>query len=275
MYVLPYPIRSSSRNGVVGVKAPETAHFRRFWPPRAVLPRWWPPLSGVLKIMLSMELEQICAQAEGRSTFMFRCPAHGETKFFTATAKCVCCTARLMLRANPDRYDLHAVENGADRRVPRSDENRAKARRARVWRYEGVCVTHGVVDFHVGTGKCLTCCNAVGVPRASAAKGATPRSMARNAGARVFRATCSIHGEVDHYTATGKCLLCFTTGGALRTNGPIAPRVYSPRADARREGRKTYVAICGHHGEAEHSVHRGECLKCFTTAGLWRPAMFN
>lgn len=142
------------------------------------------------------------------------------------------------------------------------------------------CDVHGETDFVAGLGACLACRGwrlrspgeEIRPPRKKRAKVDRARALARRDGKWTYPAECAEHGRTDFHVSTGKCLRCFTSIGVDRRK----PAGTGLRAEARREGRKTFMAVCERgHGETEHSVAHGRCLSCFTANGAWRASMWR
>jgi len=125
-------------------------------------------------------------------SYFWECPTHGLTLWSTARGACRVCS--------PDR----------------NDSPRAQARRAGQTTYQARCEIHGLTAHSVERGKCLTCFTKAGLPRARPDVTIGPRAQASRAGAVSYQATCEIHGVAAHATRHGKCLTCFTAGGAVR-----------------------------------------------------------
>lgn len=124
------------------------------------------------------------------------CDTHGVTLFSTSTGLCLACS-----------------------------RPRAVARREGRTTYVAPCDTHGPVAHAVTHGRCLICYTTAGTLRSDAAPGRPPisaaRAQARREGRARYVAPCATHGEVEHNTARGQCLSCFTTLGKPRVDAKV------------------------------------------------------
>lgn len=189
---------------------------------------------------------RVVARAEHLSRFYVECPTHGLALFSVASGECDSCDPKrrrviareygestyddVCLSCGPTRFGtLHGkcvncftLGGAPRRRVPGEQGARAVARAAGVARYMGVCSIHGETAYGARYGRCLTCFTIDGVPRTRERGDGGPRALARRAGEARYMGVCSTHGETAHSVAHGRCLTCFTAGGAKRV---FAPRV--------------------------------------------------
>lgn len=132
-------------------------------------------------------------------------------------------------------------------RIKKADHGEAQRKGLR--EFISVCWSHGPFTmFDTETGACFLCLDDN--------RGLPVQAQYRAAGGTCYVETCAVHG--DQITAFGKhgCRECNHTR--------------SPRAQARKERRSTFLKWCDKHGSVEHSVSRGDCLTCFTTSGMPR-----
>ncbi len=197
---------------------------------------------------------RIAARLTYKDKYQAFCDTHGTTEFSVRHGQCLeCYTSLGKLRAS---YNM---------------ETRATARNNGQKTYKAHCNIHGTTEFSVRIGKCLTCFTEMGIARSSAVESMSPRSVARRNDWRTYEDTCSTHGSVKFSVRTGKCLTCFTGSGWRRSNGTsLNPRANPTRVLARHLGMSSFLHVCATHGQVEHSVAHGKCLKCFTAAGYLR-----
>lgn len=169
-----------------------------------------------------------------QSVFWWVCKTHGDTEFSVKHGTCNTCRK----------------------------SKRSLARAARQKHYLDNCEKHGEALHRVDTANCQQCRDEN--PRG---KKPTLRSFARRQGQTTYLEVCPVHGVTAYGVLSGKCLTCYNSVGAPRP-GPPAP--LAPRALARRQGLKTYMAPCETHGVVPHDVARGKCQTCFTTIGAPR-----
>lgn len=123
------------------------------------------------------------------------------------------------------------------------------AKQRRLTEYPGTCPLHGETPFRVKHESCIACSQSA-------------RAFARARGYPQYRDTCLEHGEHSLFqTHNGACIACKTERAKAAT----------PRAVARRNNEKTYLANCARHGPAAHSTAHGKCLGCFNAGGYARP----
>jgi len=205
-------------------------------------------------MQLSFAVTRVMSRERKLRQFVHVCAVHGITRFRTQTGKCLECDPSVPGRPviNPDR---------------------SRARAANLPTYIDYCPIHITVPHSVASGKCLTCFTTAGTFRAALAIDKTSlRFKARTAGRKTYDGFCRRHGPTPYGVRHGKCLKCFTFGGAPREyetpGGPLQDD--NPRAVARREHKTSYVGRCEIHDNTAHSVRHGGCLTCFTSAGMVR-----
>ena len=121
------------------------------------------------------------------------------------------------------------------------------------------CARHGFSEHDTHLGSCTLC----HLEQAHQ----PPRLRALNTGGLFYLDTCAVHGPAEHHTKKARCSLCFDSRGRSLAGKEAG---LSARARARRAGETTYRDTCARHGETVHSVLRGKCLTCFTSAGTPR-----
>jgi hypothetical protein len=150
------------------------------------------------------------------------CPVHGEHDFSGDSRKCLACHDKLgRLRPPGFDYATWAAKELRPAPKPKSNPQRAEARRQGHASYAAECDVHGMTEHNVVHGKCLTCHTTSGALR-SVRQHNPGRAEARARGEASYLEWCDVHGAGDHSVANGKCLTCFTTAGARRKTMRVA-----------------------------------------------------
>lgn len=149
------------------------------------------------KIWMTMPYEIIADQCRLMQLRWYpdKCEHHGVTLRTTRAGECIMC------RNNPDL-------------------DRAAARKGGRKKYLSQCAVHGLTQFSIYTGFCLTCTTTTGAPRIGY-HGDPLRIHARENGDRSYICTCEYHGAVPHDTWRGRCLTCYNTMGMPRPGSPV------------------------------------------------------
>lgn len=177
------------------------------------------------------------ARKLGQDSVLANCRKHGLTLFCTEIGVCFICEQEKLARGFSGR--MLAADLGGDR-------------------YFAECSKHGKTAHHMRDQTCFAC----EAERAERKSG--PRAEARAAGLSRYFDTCERCAEVTQFHVnTGKCLLCYTSGGQRRSG-----LKQNRRAAARAAGEYHYLDSCGTcAAETQFHVNTGKCLACFTAVG--------